>query len=91
MNKQINQELKKITNWLNENKNSLNVSKTEVVLFKLSRKLTDISLKLKLNRKRLFPTTSVKDLGINIDENLNWKQHIFDIAVKLNKSKWCLI
>ena len=32
-----------------------------------------------LNRKRLYPSKSVKYLGIKIDENLNWKQHIHDI------------
>ena len=51
MNKQVNQVLKNLTNWLNANKICLNVSKTEVVLFKSSRKLTDVPLKLKLNGK----------------------------------------
>ena len=60
MNKQVNQDLKNLTNWLNANKICLNVSKTEVVLFKSSRKLTDVPLKLKLNGKRLYPTNSVK-------------------------------
>ena len=80
MNKQVNQDLKNLTNWLNANKICLNVSKTEVVLFKSSRKLTDVPLKLKLNGKRLYPTNSVKYLGINIDENLTWKQQISDKA-----------
>ena len=39
MNKQANQDLKNLTNWLNANKICLNVSETEVVLFKSSRKL----------------------------------------------------
>ena len=34
-NKQLNQNLKNLTNWLNANKYCLNVSKTKVVLFKL--------------------------------------------------------
>ena len=50
MNKQVNQVLKNLTNWLNANKICLNVSKTEVVLFKSSRKLTDVPLKLKLKK-----------------------------------------
>ena len=90
MNKQVNQDLKNLTNWLNANKICLNVSKTEVVLFKSSRKLTDVPLKLKLNGKRLYPTNSVKYLGINIDENLTWKQQISDIAIKLNKANGIL-
>ena len=73
MNKQVNQDLKNLTNWLKANKICLNVSKTEAVLFKSSRKLADVPLNLKLNGKRLYPTNLVKYLGINIDENLNCK------------------
>ena len=36
----------------------------------------DCGLKLKLNGKRLYPTNSVKYLGVKIDENLSWKQDI---------------
>ena len=69
------------------NKVWLNVSKTEVAWFKLSRKLTEFLWKLKVNGKRLYPTNSVKYLGINIDENIDWKQQISDKAIKLNKAK----
>ena len=70
MNKQVKQDLKNLKNRLNANYVRLNISKTEVVLFKSSRKLTDVPLKLKLSGKRLYPTNSVKHPGINIDENL---------------------
>ena len=76
---------KTLKNWLNANKSWLNISKTQVVLFKSSRKLTDAPWKLKLKRKRLYPTNSVKYLGINVDENFNWKQQIYDIFIKLNR------
>ena len=76
---------KTLENWLNANKSWLNISKTQVVLFKSSRKLTDAPWKLKLNRERLYPTNSVKYFGINVDENLNWKQQIYDIFIKLNR------
>ena len=56
MNKQVNQDLKILTNWLNTNKICLNVSKTEVALFKSSRKGKNVLLKLKVNGKRLYPT-----------------------------------
>ena len=39
MNKQVNQDLRNLTNWLYAKKNCLNVSKTEAVLFKSSRNL----------------------------------------------------
>ena len=34
--------------------------------------------------KGLYPSKLVKYLGIKIIENLNWKQHIHDIAIKAN-------
>ena len=39
MNKQVNQDLTNLANWLNPNKNCLNISKREVVLYKSLRKL----------------------------------------------------
>ena len=50
-------------------------------------KKLDFDLKLKLNGKRLYPTKSVKYLGIKIDENLiTWNDYIIDTAIKLNKA-----
>ena len=88
--KRMNQGSKNVTNWLNANKICLNFIKTEVVLFKSSRKLTHVPLKLKLNGKRLYPIRSMKYLGINIDEKLNWKQQVSDIAITLNKANGIL-
>ena len=81
INKQVGHDLKYLSYWLNANKICLNVSKTEVVLFKSVRKQTEVTLKLKLNGKRLYTTNSVKYLGIKIDENLNWHPQINNVAV----------
>ena len=62
------------------------MEKTELAIFKHQRKKLDSPIKIKLNHKRLYPSKSVKYLGIKIDESLNWKQHIHDIAVKLNRA-----
>ena len=78
--------MKNLTDWLNANKISLNVQKTELVIFKHQRKKLDGEVKIKLNRKRLYPTDFVKYLGIRIDKNLNWKHHVSDIAIKLNRA-----
>ena len=78
--------MKNLTNWLNANKFSLNVSKAELILFTPQMKKLDFVLKLKLNSKRIYPTKSAKYLGIEIDENLTWIDHINDIAIKLNRA-----
>ena len=86
LNKYVNLDLKNLTYWINANRISLNVKKTELVIFKHQRKNIDSPIKIKLSRTRLYPSKSVKYLGIKIDENLNWKQHIHDIAIKLNRA-----
>ena len=86
LNKAVSSDLKKLKNRLNANKISLNARKTELILFKSKMKKLDFDLKLKRNGKKLYPTKSVKYLGIKIDENLTWIDHINDIAIKLNRA-----
>ena len=83
LNKLVNKNLKHLTNWLNANKISINASKTELVFFKPKRKFISFNLKVKLGKKRIFPSDSVKYLGVKIDKQLNWKTHVNDIAIKL--------
>ena len=54
-----------------------------MVLFRPKRKSMDFNLEIKSNGKRLYETNSVKYLCIRIDNKLNWKAHINDIALKL--------
>ena len=86
LNKYVNLDMKNLTVWLNANKISVNVQKTELVIFKHQRKKIDREVKIELSRKRFYPTDSVKYLGVRIDENLNWKHHVSDIAIKLNRA-----
>ena len=86
INKQVNYDLKNLTNWLNANKICLNVSKTELVLFKSPKKLINHELKIILNGKRLYETNSVKYLGVKIDKGLTWKEQINNVSMKLNKA-----
>ena len=57
INRTLNKHLKQLSLWLNANKISLNVAKTEVILFKPKNQQLDTDLKLKLCRKRLYTTT----------------------------------
>ena len=45
--------MQNLTVWLNENKVSLHVEKTELVSFKHQRKKLDTEIKIKLNRKQI--------------------------------------
>ena len=64
----------------------MNVKKIELVIFKHQRKKVDSPIKIKLNCKKLYPSKSVKYLGIKLNENFYWRQHIHDIAIKLNRA-----
>lgn len=68
----------------------LNVTKTEVVLFKPGRTGKKVLLKLNFIGKRLCPVNSVKYLWIKTDENLNWKQQISDLAISINMANTIL-
>ena len=80
LDKYINLGMKNLTDWLNANKISLNFKKTELVIFRHKKK------KLECPVRRLYPFNSVRYLGVKIDENLSWKDHIHDIATKLNRA-----
>ena len=86
LNKFVNIDQKNLVNWLNTNKISLNVKKTEMVIFKSKRKKFNDTVKIKLSGKRIYPTASVKYLGIKTDQHLSWQHHINDLSVKLNRA-----
>ena len=86
MDKLVNAELKHLVNWLNSNKISINVKKTEIVIFKSKQKKFEGDLKIKLCGERLYPTESVKYLVVKIDTNLSWQYHVNDLSIKLNRA-----
>ena len=71
---------------LNENKVSLNVKKTEIVIFKSKQKKFEGDSKIKLCGKRLYPIESVKYLGVKIDTNLSCQYLVNDLSIKLNRA-----
>ena len=57
-----------------------------MVIFKSKQKKLEGDLKIKLCGKRLYPTESVKYLGVKIDANLSWQYHINELSIKLNRA-----
>ena len=78
-------ELEKLSIWFAVNKLSLNVEKTNFMIFaKYNNNYDNLHLCIKDELiKRVHHT---KFLGVYIDEKLNWKYHINCIATKLAKS-----
>ena len=57
-----------------------------MVIIKSKQKKFEGDLKIKLCGKRLYPTESVKYLGVKIDTNLSWQYPVNDLSIKLNRA-----
>ena len=83
--KALNKDLKRLFKWLCCNKISLNIYKTEVLLFQGPHKTTN-DIRLKLNWKFLSLSNSVKYLGVHLDKFLSWNKHLENLSSKLRKT-----
>ena len=77
-------ELDKINLWFAVNKLSLNLSKTNFILFGNRKHNEDIDITI--NNVKIDRVYVTKFLGVLIDSNLNWKEHIDSINNKISKS-----
>ena len=80
-----NKELRKVSKWFLDNKLTLNISKSKFMIIKRGNKKSSQNFVLKFNRKKLEQCESYKYLGIYIDENLSWKEHVRYLCEKLSK------
>ena len=87
---QINLDMKYLCKWLKANKISLNASKTKVLIFRhqnkpiMYRKKSEDKLSIKIDGKKIEPSSNVKYLGILSDSFLNWNFHIDELSTKLS-------
>ena len=56
-----------------------------MVIFKSKQIKFEGDLKINLFGKRLYPTESVKYLGVKFDTSLSWQYHVNDLSVKQNR------
>ena len=85
----LNDELNEIVKWLKVNKLTLNVDKTQCMLF--TRKKCNTKLSIKIENSFITQVTKTKFLGIIIDEKLNWKDRILYISNKISKATGVII
>ena len=71
LNKLVNADIKHLVIWLNANKISLNIKKTETVIFKSKQNKFECHL---------------KNLDVKFDTNLSWQYHVNDLSIKLNRA-----
>ena len=81
----VNEDLENIRNWLLSNKLSLNVAKTEFMFFGTVFRLSNLG-KITIGEKEIKGVKSTKYLGVYLDENLTWDEHIDKLCSKDNRS-----
>jgi len=79
----LNSELEVITDWFCANLLSLNIKKTNYILFG-NKKVCDVSIFI--NHEKIDRVYETKFLGIIIQANLKWNIHISTIKNKISKS-----
>ena len=81
----INTHLVHVNTWLACNKLSLNIDKTNYVIFHPPQKKLPFHIQILINNKIVKQEKSIKYLGIFIDSHLSWKTHISHISKKVSR------
>ena len=80
----LNTELANLHEWLNVNKLSLNIAKTELMLIGSRQRLASStighSLTVKIEGHEIDRVPHTKSLGLYIDQNLSWSKHVNETA-----------
>ena len=80
--KVVNKELGYVKQWLDDNRLSLNIEKTNFIIFRShQRPLTD-NINMKIGTQIIKQSQYVKFLCILLDENLSWKYNLSELAKK---------
>ena len=78
----LNLDLERIHVWLAANKLTLNMTKTEFLLIGSKQRLSNFTVNptANINQFPLKRVSTVKSLGVHIDENLTWECHINELS-----------
>ena len=82
--KTMNKDLNILYKLLCANRLSLNVGKTEFIIFRPGSRQSQPSITLRLCNRTLFESSKIKNLGLILDDRLNWKLHIAELTKKLS-------
>ena len=79
----INAKLAKLNTWFICNKLTVNYSKTNYIIFSGNRSKS-FNFNVTMGNNTLERVSSAKYLGIQFDENLNWKNHVSYLCKKIS-------
>ena len=90
INKKTKFDLSNLVQWLQVNKIALNVNKTDIIIFRSSRKQITKKMNFRLSGQKIRQKSCTKYLGVLIDEHLLFKDHINFLKQKLNRANGIL-
>ena len=80
----LDHDLEILQDWFCANKLTLNVGKSVCILF--SKSPNPNQLEIRINGELIPQVGYTKFLGLWIDQNLNWKEHISRLIIRLSKN-----
>ena len=84
--KTLNDEFPKLSDWCNANKLSVNLQKSKLMIFKPRQKRQTLDINLEINHCTIERVKETVFLGVILDEAFSWKPHIANVARKMSKS-----
>ena len=85
----VNSELEKISQWFKANKLSINIKKTKFTLFHKNSFKDETPLKLPalmIGNNNIERKSSIKFLGVMLDEHISWTHHVKTVENKIAKN-----
>ena len=86
----LQQDIQSVNSWLCVNLLTLNIRKSNVMLIGSRQRLRNHDLCISVDGKQLSRLSSVKYLGLHIDENLSWHQHTVNVVQRVYSRIHCL-
>ena len=82
----VNKELKKVKFWLDVIKLSLNIEKTNFIIFKSPRHSSPETASIEVGNRFVKQTFNVKFLGVLLSEKLTWKYRLMELSKKMART-----
>jgi len=81
----LNSQLVGLVRWIRANKLSLNVEKSHFIAFAKSKR-NNYAPEVEIDGKKVQRVSSIKFLGVIIDEKLSWNEHVAFVRGKISRS-----
>ena len=82
----VNSETIKLSDWFKANKLSLNMQKSNYIIFKPRQRRNELTLSTEMDGFKMNQVKEVNFLGVILDETLSWKPHISQVVSAFSKS-----